>query len=79
MEQSRTVRPDTNGGWAVYAPGSRRASSHQPTRYDAIAFARRNVARGGGTVEIQDTDGQTLEVIVVPTRTNRRANTLHVR
>ena len=79
MEQSRSVRPDGRGGWAVYAPGSRRASSHQPTRYDAIAFARRNVARGGGTVEVQNELGETQEVIVVPTRTNRRANSLHVR
>ena len=79
MNQARTVRPDGTGGWAVYAPGSRRASSHQPTRYDAIAFARRNVARGGGRVEVQDETGETQEVIVVPTRTNRRANTLHLR
>ena len=79
MQQSRTVRPDGRGGWAIYAPGSRRASSHQPTRYDAISFARRNVARGGGTVEVQDEAGKTMEVIVVPTRTNRRANTLNVR
>jgi hypothetical protein len=79
MEQSRTVRPDSKGGWAVYAPGSRRASSHQPTRYDAIAFARRNVARGGGRVEVLDEHGELQEVIVVPTRTNRRANSLHVR
>ena len=80
MESIRTVVPHGQDGWAVLAPGARRASSTHRERYDAIAVARRTLQNnGGGTVEVVDESGRVVETHEVSAVRNRRVGDLKAR
>ena len=54
-------------GWAVKAPGSKRASSVHQTQREAERTAKRTVSNlGGGEVRIQRRDGQWRDSDTVP-------------
>lgn len=54
-------------GWAVKAPGSKRASSVHQTQREAERAAKRTVSNlGGGEVRIQGRDGRWRDSDTVP-------------
>lgn len=54
-------------GWAVKAPGARRASSVEPTQAAAERRAKKIVSKlGGGEVRIQGRDGRFRDSDTVP-------------
>lgn len=80
MDDVRVVRPNHQGGWSVAVPGARRASSQHRQRYDAVAVARRTLQNnGGGTIEVLDDNGTTVERLAVSPVRNRRVGDLKVR
>ena len=59
MANRRHVVPRPAGGWAVKAPGSRRASSVHRTQAAAEAAAKRALRKsGGGEATIHGRDGR---------------------
>ena len=59
MSNNRHVVPNSEGGWDVKKPRSRRASSHHDTQKEAESRAKEIVGNaGGGEVRIHDKKGR---------------------
>lgn len=63
----RHVVPHPEGGWAVGAPGAKRASSRHPTQGEAEAQAKETLRRvGGGEAVVHDRRGRVRDSDTVP-------------
>jgi len=66
-QTSRQVVPSSSGGWAVKAPGARRAISRHATQREAEERAKEIVGKlGGGEVRIHGRDGRIRDADTVP-------------